>query len=106
MARRRRRSITWSPEARTDLDEIWDYYFRVAGRQPADNAVRKITDACRFLEDHPFGGRSRDKVRTGLRSIVALRHVVFYRVSAEIPEIVRVLDGRRDLGEIFSDEAS
>ena len=28
-------------------------------------------------------------------------HVVFYRVSNDVAEIVRVLDGRRDLEEIF-----
>jgi len=66
--------------------------------------VRKITEACRLLEDHPFVGRTRDEIRPGLRSIAATPYVVFYRVNNDVAEIVRVLDGRRDLDEIFADE--
>jgi plasmid stabilization system protein ParE len=32
----------WSPEAILDLDEIWTYYERVAGRNTAEKIVRKI----------------------------------------------------------------
>jgi toxin ParE1/3/4 len=99
------RPVIWSPEARTDLSDIWTYYIQVAGRQTADNIIRGIDHACRLLEDHPYGGRARDEIRPGLRSVVARPHVVFYRVTEdETAEIVRVLDGRRDLEEIFADE--
>jgi plasmid stabilization system protein ParE len=64
----RRRPIIWSPEARTDLSEIWDYYAGRAGRHRADNIIREIGDALRVIEDHPFAGRARDEVRAGLRS--------------------------------------
>jgi toxin ParE1/3/4 len=42
-------------------------------------------------------------VRPGLRSIAVSPHVVFYRVTAGVAEVVRVLDGRRDLDEIFAE---
>jgi toxin ParE1/3/4 len=67
-----------------------------------DKITHEIEKACRILEDHPFAGRSRNEVRPGLRSVVASPHVVFYRVKNDRAEIVRVLDGRRDLDEIFS----
>ena len=57
-----------------------------------------------MLDNHPFAGRDRDEVRPGLGSIVASPHVVFYRVNNDVAEIVRVLDGRRDLDEIFAHE--
>jgi toxin ParE1/3/4 len=96
-----RRPIDWSPEARTDLSEIWNYYVNVAGRNTADKIVGEIDELCQLLEEHPFAGRARDEVRYGLRSIAARPHVVFYRVKNDVAEIVRVLDGRRDLDEIF-----
>jgi toxin ParE1/3/4 len=98
-----RRPIVWSPDARADLSQIWSYYAKVAGRLTADKIVREIGEICRLLEDHPFAGRARDEVRSGLRSIAAPPHVVFYRVNNHFAEIVRVLDGRRDLDEIFAE---
>jgi toxin ParE1/3/4 len=100
-----RRSIVWSPDARADLSEIWNYYAKVAGRRPADKIVQEIGEVCRLLEDHPFAGRTRDEVRPGLRSIAVRPHVVFYRVNRDVAEVVRVLDGRRDLDEIFAESS-
>jgi toxin ParE1/3/4 len=96
------RLVIWSSQARTDLSEIWSYYFQVAGQLTADKIIRQIVERSRLLEDHPLGGRSRDELRPGLRSLVARPHVIFYRVVHDRAEIVRVLDGRRDLDEIFA----
>jgi toxin ParE1/3/4 len=100
----RNRPVIWSPEARADLFEIWNYYARVAGRQTADNVVRDIGEVCRLIEDHRFGGRARDALHPGLRSIASRPNVVFYRVHGDAVEIVRILDGRRDVDEIFADD--
>jgi toxin ParE1/3/4 len=99
-----RRPPIWSSHALTDLSDIWDYYAKIAGRHTADKIVYEIGEACRILEDHPFAGRGRNEVRPGLRSVVARPHVIFYRVKNDVAEIVRVLDGRRDLDEIFAHE--
>jgi toxin ParE1/3/4 len=98
----RRRPVIWSSEARSDLSDIWDYYDKVAGRHTADRIVHSIDQTCSLLESHPFAGRARNEVRPGLRSIAAASHVVFYRVKDDVAEIVRVLDGRRDLDEILA----
>jgi toxin ParE1/3/4 len=97
-----RRPVLWSPDARTDLSDIWEYYAKIAGRHTADRIVRGIGEACALLDDYPFAGRVRNEVRSGLRSIAASPHIVFYRVNNDAAEIVRVLDGRRDLDEIFA----
>ena len=97
--------IIWSPDARVDLADIWNYYAQVAGRNTADNTIREIGDACGILESHRFAGRSREEVRPGLRSIIAYPYVVFYRVTKDVAEISRVLDGRRDVDEIFAEDA-
>jgi toxin ParE1/3/4 len=99
-----RRSIVWSREAESDLEDIWTYYAENAGREVANTIVRAIGDTCRILEDHPLAGRGRDEIRLGLRSALSSPYVIFYRIRGNAPEIVRVLDGRRDIDEIFSDE--
>jgi toxin ParE1/3/4 len=93
----------WSPEALSDLDEIWSYYERAAGRNTALKIVRQIGNVIAIIEDHPFAGRARDELRIGVRSLAATPHVVFYRVANNIPEIIRILDSRRDIEEIFSE---
>jgi toxin ParE1/3/4 len=55
------------------------------------------------IEDHPFAGRTREELRSGFRSLAATPHVVFYRVKNNLPEIIRILDSRRDIEEIFAD---
>jgi len=100
------RPILWSFDARADLSEIWDYYAKVAGPHTANRIVRSIHETCRLLEDHPFAGRGRNELRPGLRSIAAASNIIFYRVKDDVAEIVRVLDGRRDLDEVFAGESS
>ena len=100
----RKRPVSWSKDARADLADIWLYYRQVAGRQTADNIIREITAAAQMLEEYPLGGRSRSGLRPGLRSVSARPHIVFYRLRDDTTEIVRVLDGRRDLDEDFFDD--
>src|SRR6202035_97749 len=99
----RRGTAIWSPEALIDLDEIWNYYARVAGRNTAEKILREIDDVVATIEDYPFAGRSRNELRPGFRSLAATPHVVFYRVVDDIPEIMRVLDGRQDVDELFAE---
>jgi len=98
----RKPPIIWSPEALDDVDRLWDYYAGIAGRATADKVVREVARVVKAIDEFPFAGRVRDEIRVGLRSLAATPHVVFYRLSNDRPEIVRVLDGRQDIEEIFS----
>lgn len=98
------RTAIWSPEAIADLDAIWTYYERVAGRSTAEKIAREIDRVVATVEAHPFAGRTRDELRSGVRSLAANPHVLFYRVMNDIPEIMRILDGRQDIDEIFHAE--
>jgi toxin ParE1/3/4 len=100
-------AIIWSPEARADLSGIWDYYSAAASPRTADAIIRRIVGTTRMLEDHPFAGRSRDEVRDGLRSVAAAPHVIFYRVTiGKTAEIVRIIDGRRDIDAVFDESGT
>jgi toxin ParE1/3/4 len=96
------RAALWSPEAVDDRERIWDYYVKVAGRHTAEKILREIAKVIALLEQHPYAGRARNELRPGLRSFAAAPHVVFYRVTNDTPQIVRVLDGRQDIEEKFA----
>jgi toxin ParE1/3/4 len=96
-------SAIWSPEALTDIENIWDYYAGTAGASVADRLLRDSGRAIGLLEDFPMAGRVRDEIRPGLRSTVSGPHLIFYHVSERRPLIVRILDGRRDIEEILAD---
>jgi toxin ParE1/3/4 len=100
---RKHSQALWSPEARTDLIEILKYYEQVAGPQTAQNIAYEIIDAMLLLETYPLGGRARNEVRQGLRSLPAHLYVLFYKIIDDTVEIVRILDARRDIDSIISD---
>jgi len=101
----RKRIVVWSPNALADLDGIWDYYVQVAGHNTAEKIVREIYEVCVLLESHPLGGRTRNEIQQGLRSMISSPQVIFYRLKNDVPEIVRVLDGRQDIDEVFVDRS-
>jgi toxin ParE1/3/4 len=89
-----------SPEASADLDEIWIY---IAQDNPdaADKYIRAIVSRFPKLARMPLMGRERPELSPGLRSLVVGHHVIFYRLLEDRLEIVRVLDGVRDLPPLF-----
>ena len=56
------------------------------------------------LAASPLMGRERDDLRPGIREVVVYPTVLFYRVSRQQIEIVRVVDGRRDIAAIFGED--
>jgi len=89
--------VRFTARAREDLLEIW---FTIATRNSeavADRVYDRIGKLCRLLEDHPQLGRARPEIHAEARSIVVERWLALYRITEEGPQIVRVLDGARDL---------
>jgi toxin ParE1/3/4 len=96
--------VLWSPKAVDDVDRLWEYLDDVAGQAVADNILKDVARMVTTIRDFPLAGRSRNELRPGLRSIAVGPYILFYRIIDGQPEIVRVLDGRRDLENIFSND--
>ena len=94
--------LIWSPQAEADLIDIWRWSAKRFSPNCADAHLRDIERAARLLTGSPLSGRNRDDLRVGLRSAIVYPTVVFYRVGAQSVDIVRVVDGRRNLAAIFS----
>jgi toxin ParE1/3/4 len=69
--------VIWSPEARDDIDRLWDYYAQIAGRATADKVIREIAKIVEAIDDFPSAGRARGEIRASLRSLAATPQVVF-----------------------------
>lgn len=97
------RRVIWAPAARRDLVGIWKYLAGVASEQVADSLLRKIADAVDRLIDHPYAGRPRNEIGSGLRSVLVQPHLIVYRVANATIEIVRILHERQDISSAFDE---
>jgi toxin ParE1/3/4 len=94
--------VLWSPEALQDLVDIWRYFAKLASAEFADNLLTEIRDAESLIVDNPHGWRERTELLRGIRGFPIRPYTIFYRVSDGIPEVVRVLHERRDIGHLFA----
>lgn len=85
-----------------DADPL-QIYRHLFERNPAaaETWAREIDRKFESLKHFPFIGRERAQLGRGLRSVVCSPYVIFYMVEADRVNIVRVLDGRRDIDAEF-----
>jgi len=99
--------VVISPLAHRDLEDIW---LTIAIDDPlaATRVVRSIGAKLALLADHPRMGPRRPDIRPQARILVERPYLILYEIRPddddgpiEIVEIVRVIDGRRDLTGSF-----
>lgn len=88
------------PLTEGDLDEIWDYIAEDSPERAA-NFLRKLYTKMQVLAASPNIGRKRDKLAPGLRSFPYGNYVIFYFLTENGIEVVRVLQGSRDIEQVF-----
>ena len=91
--------VRFTRRARAELLDIWSH---VAERDPveADSVLDRIEAGCAVLREHPRFGRARPDIGTGARMLVIERWLALYRVVGPHVQVVRVVDGARDLGRL------
>lgn len=87
--------------ANRDLDDIW-LYIATDNPTAADRLVDKIEAAEDRLAIFPHLGKARDDIAPGLRSWAIGDYIVLYRVAPEHLDVVRIVHGARDLGDLFA----
>jgi toxin ParE1/3/4 len=99
--------LVWSNQARADQLEI---YVIIGLEQPAaaERYFDRIEEMGRLLKSQPRMGVRRSDIRPSMRMLVETPYLILYRTDPDTDEgpvstveIVRVIDGRRDLGGIF-----
>ncbi len=99
--------IVWSPAARADLIDI---YMTIGGEniRAADRYYDWIEERAMQLAYQPRMGVRRPDIRPSTRMLVAAPFVLLYETNPDTDEgavdwveVVRVVDGRRDLNRLF-----
>ena len=99
--------LIWSNQARADLLDI---YVLIGLDDPAaaECYFDRVDTKIELLRSQPRIGVRRNDIRAGMRMLVEAPYVILYRIEPDTDdgpvaavEIVRVIDGRRDLAHLF-----
>ncbi|MBZ9964978.1 type II toxin-antitoxin system RelE/ParE family toxin [Mesorhizobium sp. BR1-1-2] len=99
--------LVWSPAARADLIDI---YMMIGSEniRAADRYYDRLEARAMQLADQPRMGIRRPDIRSSARMLVETPFLLLYETipdtddgPVEQVEIVRVVDGRRDLNRLF-----
>ena len=98
------RQLVYSPEARDDLDEIFDF---IAADNPrrARTYIQDIQKACQGLCETPLIGMERPDLRPDLRILPLWRRIVIaYELPAGRVDVLRVFSGGQDYQAILGSD--
>jgi toxin ParE1/3/4 len=98
----RRLSVLLRPEARADLEDIFDGVLKVSqNRVVARSFVSRILQRCRHIGDVPHGGRPRDDLSAGMRAVPFEHSAVITYVVTDKVEILNIFHGGRDYDAFY-----
>jgi len=85
-----------APAAKNDLKDIYQYGLRQWGEARSESYLATIKNQFWLLTQQPLMGTERNELLPEARSLPIKSHTLFYRVTADTVEIIRVLHGRQD----------
>ena len=88
--------VEFTPGARRDIEEIWQYSVERFGSARTEAYLRDIQRAAEAIAEDPRRGRPCEDIRAGYRKFSVGSHVLFFRVAAERVIVVRILHRRMD----------
>ena len=90
-------NVGFTRRAREDLLDIWLYIAARTSEAVADQIYDRLEDACRRLGPHPHLGPARPEIAENARALVYERWLALYRLVDDRAQVVRIIDGSRDL---------
>ncbi len=85
-----------APAAKTDFKDIYQYGLRHWGQAQSDSYLETIKDQFWSLTEQPLMGVEHPEFLPNAKSLAIESHTVFYRITTDAVEIIRVLHGRQD----------
>lgn len=93
-----------SNKAVEDLDAIWIYTLETWSESQADIYYHDLVSACQYIADHPaFLDMEYAEILPGLYRHRCRKHLIFYILTDDGVEIVRILHERMDIESKFND---
>ena len=92
--------VHFTRRARQELLDIWIYIAPRNSEAVADAVYDRIEQACERLKHHPQLGAARSEIAEGARALVVERWLALYRLTEYGAQVVRIVDGARDLTKI------
>lgn len=96
------RTCSISPKASEDLDKIFDY-FASNNIDAGERFVITFEKKCEKLLQFPKMGKIYEDIEPSLRGIPVDNYIIFYRLIDNGVEIVRVVNGYRNLEYVFAE---
>ncbi len=85
-----------SPRAQADLDGIWEYTAETWGVDQAERYIQLIAGGISAVASKPTRGKSCGHIREGYRKHPVGSHVLFYRMSGDGIDVIRILHQQMD----------
>ena len=92
-----------APEAIQDLQIITDYLAKT-NLTTAEKLINQFEKKCLYLVQFPKIGRIYSHIRPYLRGLPLNGYIIFYRLSQDTVEIMRIVRGNRDLEALFDND--
>ena len=86
-----------TPKARADLDSIWEYTAQQWGVDQAETYAASLGKTMQLLVENPGLGTRIDHIKNGYRKFPAASHLLIFKVTPTIFEVVRVLHKSMDI---------
>ncbi len=89
-----------SPTASQDLNKIADYFLTV-NVTAGEKLFQLFNHKIKHLTQFPLIGRSYNHIKPSLRGLPLKGYIIFYRVSDDQIEILRIVNGHQNLSDLF-----
>jgi toxin ParE1/3/4 len=92
-----------APSSTRDLDRLSQYFF-ATNIEAGERLFKVLNQQFYNLAKFPNIGKPYPHLNPNIRGLIIEKYIIFYRVTTTQVEIVRVVDGRQDLTQLFTTE--
>jgi len=101
----RQKDVVFSPEAETQLVQLYDYIAANASPAIAESYTGAIVERCERLGEMPLQGIARDDIRRGLRTTFFRRRVVIaYSGGVKAVTVLAIFYGGQDYESLLRED--